>query len=302
MGGGKWDKTSYSRARTTRASTGVSDFHYSDTSDSKTPVHPNLDPKRIKTKPFQKLESRDNKEHPNSNAIFVSFDVTGSNIDRAKVAQQKLPKLMDLLETYIPDPQIAFAANDDISVEGERSIQISDFESDNRIDEHLRNILLTGNGGGNDGESYDLILFAAAGMTVLDCFEKRGRKGYFFMYADEPIFDHVDPKAVHAIFGATGGERIPIENVIKKLKELYHVYILWPTGGYDHARKQYVSLFGKECVVTLQDPSLICEMIGSLVGMNEKNHSKTQIVQDLVKTGVSHADADALLLSVGSAR
>lgn len=287
MGSGRWDDKSYRSASSTRASKGIDDFDYSSRADSSTPVHPNLDPKRINKKPFKKLESRDSKEHPESNAIFVSFDVTGSNIERAREAQKKLPNLMDMLEKYLPDPQVLFAANDDIHVEPIKCVQISDFESDNRIDEHLRNILLVGNGGGNDGESYDLIIYAAAFKTVLDCMEKRNRKGYFFMYADEPIFTHVDAKAVHHIFGDSVEGKLPINAVIEKLKELYNVYVLWPMGGYDHARAQYVHLFGKESVFTLQDPNLICELIGSLVGLNEKKPSEKELISDLVASGAS---------------
>jgi hypothetical protein len=294
MGGGHFDNVSYRSSSTYRRSKGIDDFHYSKTAheDKSLPVHPNLDPKRIKDKPFSKLESRDSAEHPNSNAVFVSFDVTGSNIENARRAQQKLPNLMKLLETYLPDPQVAFAANDDYLFEGKRSVQISDFESDNRIDEHLRNIILVGDGGGNFQESYDLILLAAANMTVLDCFEKRGRKGYFFMYADEPIPTHVDANQVHDIFGISAQGKLPIDAVIKKLKEQYHVFVMWPANSsYTDARAQYVHLFGNDCVFTLQHPDLICEMIGSLIGKNEKNLSKHDLVTDLVASGTSSKHA-----------
>lgn len=300
MGSGKWDHGTYSSARSTRASAGIDDFHYSKTSTKETPIHPNLDPMRIKDKPFKKLESRDSAEHPESNAVFVSFDVTGSNYTRAIDAQKKLPNLMDMLHNYLPDPQVLIAANDDITVEHKRSIQISDFESDNRIDEHIRNIILTNNGGGNDGESYDLILLAASSMTVLDCFEKRGRKGYFFMYADEPIFTHVDSHHVHEIYGVDAEGKLPISAVINKLKDLYHVFVIWPEGGYVHARAQYVSLFGKESVVTLQHPNLICELIGSLVGMNEKKLAPKEIIHDLVAAGVSSHDANSVVTALAT--
>lgn len=300
MGGGRWDHASYTSAQATRTSKGISDFHYSDTSDKSTPIHPNLDPRRIKDKPFKKLESRDSAEHPESNAVFVSFDVTGSNYTRAVDAQKKLPNLMDLLHNYLADPQVLIAANDDITVEGRRSIQISDYESDNRIDEHIRNIILTNNGGGNDGESYDLILLAAAQMTVLDCFEKRGKKGYFFMYADEPIFTHVDSRHVQEIFGISSEGKLPVSAVIEKLKELYHPFVIWPDGGYVHARAQYVALFGDKCVVTLQHPNLICELIGSLVGMNEKKLAPKQIIHDLVTAGVSRHDADSVVTALAT--
>lgn len=281
MGGGNFDSDTHTRSASTRRATGKSDFEYS---DSAREVHKSLNPRRIKDKPIPKLESRDSEEHPESNAVFVNFDVTGSNIQNAKVAQKKLPNLMELLKHYLPHPQVLIAANDDIEAVGEHSIQISEFESDNRIDDHIRNIWLTANGGGNDGESYDLIMFAAATMSALDCLEKRNRKGYFFMYADEPIHTHVHSEDVERIFGIPGEGKIPISKVIKKLKEQYHVFIIWPMGGFTHARAQYEALFGKECVVTLQHPNLICELIGSLVGMTEdKITEPAHVVRDLTR-------------------
>jgi hypothetical protein len=291
MGGGRWDDDRYTRDTHTRASTKTPDFAYTTTATS---IHANLDPKRINSKPFGKLESRDSAEHPDSNAVLVCFDVTGSNFTRAVDAQKKLPNLMNLLEKYIPDPQVAVGANDDFTVVGEHAIQLSDFESDNRIDEHIRNTWLVRNGGGNDGESYDLLLYAAARKTVLDCFEKRGRKGYFFMYADEPIFKMVEARHVKAIFGDNLQHDIPTEEIIEEAKKRFHVFVIWPEGGYTHARTQYVRLFGEECVVTLQHPNLICELIGSLVGLNEEKVAPADITNDLVAVGTSHSDATAL--------
>lgn len=291
MGGGSWDSSTYHTSTATRRSAGIADFAYTATATS---VHPNLDPRRINSKPFGRLESRDSTEHPESNAVLVSFDVTGSNRARAVDAQKVLPSLMGLLGKYLTDPQVAFAANDDVNFTS-AAVQISDFESDIRIDEHLRNIWLVGLGGGNNGESYDLILYAAARKTVLDCYEKRGRKGYLFMYADEPIFDKVKAREVKSVFGDDIQGDIPIAEIIEEARKLYHVYIIWPIGGYDNAREQFNHLFGEEYVLELQHPNLICELIGSTVGMNEKDLSPDDVVKDLVSVGVDKSSATALV-------
>lgn len=267
MGSGKWDNTTYNSTKSTRAAKGVPDFAYTATATS---AHPNLNPKRINTKPFGKLESRDSVEHPESVAVLVSFDVTGSNHARAIDAQQALPKLMELLHETLPDAQVAFAANDDYKVVRKNSVQISDFESDIRIDEHLRNIWLVGNGGGNDGESYDLILYAAARKTVIDCMEKRGKRGYLFLYADEPLFQFVDRNEVQDVYGDTLERNIPIQDIIKEAKALYNTFVIWPRGGYQHALEQYKHLFGEDHVLELQHPNLICELIGGTVLAYEK--------------------------------
>ncbi len=298
MGGGAWDTGAYHSSKTTRAASGVADFAYT---TSATNVHANLDPKRINAKPFGKLEARDSTEHPNSNPVLVCFDVTGSNKHRAVDFQGRLPNLMELLNKYLTDPQVAVSANDDFKVEGTNSVQISDFESDNRVDDHIRNIWLVGDGGGNDGESYDLLLYAAARKVALDSVEKRGKKGYLFMYADEPIFDHVDKHEVKAIFGDTIEKNIPIAEIIEEARNNFNIFVIWPHGGYAHALKQYKELFGADSVLESQHPNLLCELIASTIGLYESKATPGSVVIDLVALGVGDNEAKALVKHVSLA-
>ena len=60
------------------------------------------------------------------------------------------------------------------------------FEADLRIADQLARLWLEGGGGGNRFESYNLPWYFAARRTSIDCFEKRGRKGYLFTVGDEP--------------------------------------------------------------------------------------------------------------------
>lgn len=287
-GGGTWDSGAYHTSSSTRAATGTKDFAYT---ESATKVHSSLDPKRINSKPVGKLESRDNDEHPNSTPVLVAFDVTGSNIDRAREFQKKLPTLMELLQKYITDPQVAVAANDDYNYCGTDSIQISEFESDIRVDEHIRNIWLVGLGGGNRGESYDLLLYAAGRKIATDSMEKRDKKGYFFMYADEPIFEQVKASEVLAIYGDRIEADIPIAEMIEEVRRNWNLFVIWPTRGYDFALEQYRKLFAPEEVVESQDPNLLCELIASLVGLYENKATAASVVTDLVAVGAKDADA-----------
>jgi len=296
MGGGSWDTHSYTSNAADRKANKVDDFAYT---RSATKVHKNLDPLRINKKADSKLESRDSKEHPNSTPVLISFDVTGSNINRAVVAQKKLPALMDLLKKYLPDAQVAFAANDDYKVEGTNSIQISEFESDNRADDHLRKIWLVGNGGGNSQESYELILYAAARKVSLDSIDKRGKKGYLFMYADERIPTSVLKGEVKDVFGDALEADIPVKEIIEEAQRNFNVFLLWPHGGYiPDARAQYEKLFGEDNVITLEDPSLICEVIASTIGLFEDRATPASLVTDLVAVGVSDKDAKAVSKSL----
>ena len=269
MGLGKYSSATYTSSVSTRALTGVGDFAYSKSSPKT--VHPTLDPLRINSKPLGKLESRDNEEHPLSLPVIVSVDVTGSNKARAVVAQKKLNELMEGMQAIVPDVQCAVWANDDIDVwqteELGAAVQLADFESDNRVDDHLLDTILVGNGGGNRFESYDLILYAAAYKTVSDSIEKRGEKGYLFLYADEPFPVATKKEWVKKVFGDTIENDIPIETLIADASKLYNVYVLWPEGGQQGARSQQKVLFGKNAVV-LQDPDMIVEAVVSQLALD----------------------------------
>src|ERR1700761_8908169 len=89
MGSGRWSSDIYEAAERLRR--GKSAFTYSD-SGART-VHPDLDPFDV-----GKRESRDSDEHPNSLAIAVLFDVTGSMGTVPRSLQKKLPKLLGLLK------------------------------------------------------------------------------------------------------------------------------------------------------------------------------------------------------------
>ena len=88
MGSGRWSTDVYETAERLRG--GGSAFAYSDSGARS--VHPELDPFDV-----GKRESRDSDEHPESLAIAVLFDVTGSMGCGAAALQTKLPQLLGLL-------------------------------------------------------------------------------------------------------------------------------------------------------------------------------------------------------------
>lgn len=268
MGYGNYSRDTYTQERTARRLTNISDFAYNEQAQRTLQIHPNLDPKRIRNKPFGKLESRDTSIDLPSFPIIVNLDVTGSNKTRAVAAQEKLNELMASLAAKIANPQVAIWANDDVEAHtyGFRGpFQCSDFESDNRIDEHLRNLWLVGDGGGNSKESYDLPLYAATFKTVTDSFEKRGLKGLMFMYADEPFPDRINPTVIVDLFG-DAVESLSIQDLIVEARRLWDIYILAPVGGCIHdSRSQYSRLFGEQFVRDLEHPDVICEAIASIV-------------------------------------
>ena len=70
-----------------------------------------------------------------------------------------------------------------------------------RIADQLKMIWLEKGGGGNSHEGYHLPWYFAAQHTQIDCFEKRGRKGYLFTVGDEEPPEELLARHAKAIFG-----------------------------------------------------------------------------------------------------
>lgn len=271
MGYGSWSDAAYTSLSTSRkASKGVSAFtHTADINAGRTAAkaHDRLSPFGVTAR-----ESRDSDEHPNSNAIGVLFDVTGSMGRIPRVLQEKLPKLMStlLLKGYLPDPQILFGAVGDATCD-RVPLQVGQFESDVNMDEDVDKIYLEGGGGGQFSESYELGMYFMARHTSIDCLEKRGKKGYLFLIGDEEAYRSVKKREVDKVIGEnTIQEDIPIKEIAEELQEKYEVFFIIPTSSH-YGRKNkpfWTDIFGQN-VIELDNPDLVCELIVTTIGVAE---------------------------------
>ena len=173
-------------------------------------------------------ESRDSKEHPDSVAIILGLDVTGSmgSIPHHLV-QDGLPKIMSrIIQSGTKDPQLMFLALGDHEYD-QSPLQVGQFESsDHLLDQWLTNVYLEGGGGGNTGESYLLAWYFAAFHTAIDCFEKRKKKGFLFTVGDEPTLPDISAKDLKDIMGDGQYESFHATTLLDKARESYHVYHL----------------------------------------------------------------------------
>lgn len=287
MGGSRWSDDYYEDRAATNKAAGIDPFAYDKavkTGAKPTAVHNKLDPKGVLR------ESRDSTAHPDSNAIMVWFDVTGSMAGVPRILQANLPKLHGLLtrKGYITDPQVLFGAIGDATSD-KVPLQVGQFESGNEMEDDLANIFLEGNGGGQTAETYELAMYFSMHKTALDCFEKRGRKGYLFMIGDEKSYPMVKSAHVASLLGDTLEADIPTETMVKRLQEKFHCYFIIPkmTSYFSEPwlKAHWTGLFGQN-VLYLDDPAGICECIALAIGINEG-------VTDII-------EAEAHLKEVGS--
>jgi hypothetical protein len=285
MGSGTWSTNVYDAAASYRASTGASAFAHTDS--GATTTHPDLDPLNVGFR-----ESRDSDEHPTSLAIAVMFDVTGSMNTVPRTLQTKLPDLLGLIlrKGYVEHPHLLFGAIGDATCD-RAPLQVGQFESDNRMDDDLGKILLEGGGGGQMMESYELALYFMARHTAIDCFEKRGKRGYLFLMGDELAYGKVKKQEVAHRIGDRIPEDIPIKQIVRELKERYDVYFIIPAEGYHSADprllKFWRDLLGQN-VIQLDDLDAVCETIALTVGLAEEAIDLEEGLEHLEEVG-SHA-------------
>lgn len=273
MGHGSYSDVSYMHRSSTRSHLGYSSkttMHTADVAAGRVErkVHQRLNPNGLNTR-----ESRDSAEHPESLAIAVFFDVTGSMGGIPVTLRNKLNNLMGLLLSrgYTQHPQVLFGAIGDATCD-DVPLQVGQFESDIQMDEDLDHVFLEGGGGGCGCESYELAYYVAARHTSIDCFEKRHKKGYLFTIGDEMPYDKVSRHEIKSLIGGGLQGGVPIEDIIKEAQEKYHCFHLIATKG-SNGRNATMQMRWRQLLgdnaICVDHMDFIAETIALIVGITE---------------------------------
>lgn len=294
MGHSNWSDAAYQARQSSRRAAKQSAFTYDQQVQASgvVAVHPEMNP-------FGKVrESRDSAEHPHSVAVAVIFDVTGSMGSVPRVLQTKLGALMRVLvqKGYVAHPQLLFGAVGDAYTD-RVPLQIGQFESGLEMDDDLGKIFLEGGGGGQVHESYELALYFMARHTAIDCYERRGHKGYLFTIGDEMPYAVVRGQQVREQIGDALERDLPVEQIVAEAQARYECFHIIPTDT-SHGRSAEVQgrwrrLLG-ERVLLLEDAAAVCETIALTIGLCEGTlDSLAGGVDDLVAVGADRAATDA---------
>lgn len=228
-------------------------------------------------------------------SVVISIDGTGSMQRVPYELQERLPTLIDLLTTQgITDhPNILFMCHDDETVVPNAAFQMSQFEiGATELVTALNEMVIPYQGGGNDGESYHLALYAAANHTTLESFEQEGKRGFMFMICDEqPFFDKGDPAKrgttptmAAQVFGDSIEKEVPMVESLRSLLDRYYFFCIRP-GHTSHGTnkgitRQWQNLvqdaggnpeYVLEVDATDEIVSTIAMCIGRLHGMEEED-------------------------------
>ena len=150
MGGFSYDRDVYSSSSSSSwgSSSGFGASSYSATKLTSTYLESTMKPNG------KILESK------TKTPIIIMLDVTGSNIDFARVVYDKMPMFYGQIEQkgYLKDFDISFCAVGDAYTD-DYPLQIGDFAKGIELDSWLEKIVLEGCGGGQRRESYELAAY-----------------------------------------------------------------------------------------------------------------------------------------------
>ena len=227
-------------------------------------------------------ESRDSAEHPNSVAIVLGLDVTGSmGTIPHHLVKEGLPNLMEkIIKKGIADPQVLFVAVGDHECD-KAPLQVGQFESsDSLLEKWLTTVYLEGGGGGNAGESYLLAWYFAAKHTSIDCLEKRGQKGYLFTIGDEPVL-HILPKSVlRGIMGDGQYEDYTAAKLFEAAREKYNTYHIHVRETNSGGRQSVVDGWKQllhDNLLIVDRHSEIPDLIANRVNINQVSTAETKV-------------------------
>jgi hypothetical protein len=263
-------------------------------------VHPQMDPRLLKN---GLRESRDGAEHPDSRAVAVLFDVTGSMGAVPRILQKSLTTLFGLClrRGYLEHPAILVGGVGDATCDA-APLQVGQFESGNEVEDDLSRLYLEGGGGGQQTESYELGLYFLARKTGIDCWDKRRRKGYAFLIGDEMPYRAAGREEVERVFGDVLPEDVPVGRLVKEVRERWELYYVIPrlSSYYDDPRifACWERLLGPN-VLKLQDPAGISELLASLIGIGERAVDRPGLAGDLKKAGVAPELVGAVVSALG---
>ena len=243
MGAGVFSTKTYltysnSLGRTYNSSTGrVSGQKFTSSS-----IDDSLNPQK-----FLLRECVNSDEHPNTIPVILALDVTGSMGEACSETAAALGVIITNLYKKFKDIEFCIMGIGDLDYDF-APIQMSQFESDVRIAVALDKVFMEHGGGGNRFESYTAAWYMGLHKTVLDCFDKQGRKGIIITMGDEPLNPYLAKDGLNRVINATEETDVETRDLYNKASEkfnIYHIAVDSPKNSYSYYSKEIENSFGQ---------------------------------------------------------
>ena len=219
--------------------------------------------------------SCDPEENAKATPIIIGFDVTAS---MGYLAKELATNSMHNVVTYllsneqISSPQILCSAIGDCKSD-KNPLQVTQFESDIRIMQQLLSLHIEGGGGGNNGESYNLLWYFGDRHTIHDHYSKRDKKGYLFTIGDDRCHAKLDVDEIAKNFTSRSEYDISNEELLSRVSKRYNVFHIHIEKGIASDASVFAQwqrlLPGNSTVIGIKDVNCLAELIASIIFVTE---------------------------------
>lgn len=225
-------------------------------------------------------------ESKTKNPIIIVLDVTGSNIEFARLVYDKMPMLYGQIEQkgYLKDFDIAICAVGD-AYSDDYPMQVGDFAKGIELDSWLEKLVLEGYGGGQEKESYELMAYYLYKNTKF----MPGSDPIIFFIGDEAPYPSVSMNQA-ARFGiecVEGGCSNPFELLRKKSND--NVFMLLNKYSGRSFKNEITFAWQKvlapEHVIKINEEKSIVDLILGIISMHSSARTLEAYKVDMLDRG-----------------
>jgi len=210
----------------------------------------------------------ENVKTDSSAPLVIVVDETGSMGDWPATMFSKLPYLENELKEYMgEDAEICFMAIGDAYCNEKYPLQVRPFAKGLELKDRLKELVIEGGGGGQTTETYELAaLFAAEKMEI-----PKAVKPIMIFIGDEQCYDSISPDHAEKLLGIKLQKSLSTEQVFKKLKEKFSVYLIRKPYGSSSVNslseedrritKHWAGLVGDDHIANLPEAGRVVDVI-----------------------------------------
>lgn len=230
--------------------------------------------------------------------IVIMLDVTGSNINFARVVYDKMPMFYGQIEQkgYLKDFEISFCAVGDAYTD-HYPLQIGDFAKGIELDSWLEKIVLEGCGGGQRCESYEL----AAYYLYKNAEFAPGSNPIIFFIGDEKPYEHVEISQAQQ-FGIECNEGNVKPFGLLRQKVYDNVFMLLNKYSGRSFQNDITSCWEKllapEHVVKIEEEKAIVDLMLGIISMVSSSRTLETYKVDMLGRGQSQARIESVSKSL----
>lgn len=233
--------------------------------------------------------------------VLIGLDVTASmgKIPKALLNGDLGNLMVDLKKTFNKpneNLQISFAGIGDVETD-KAPLQVTHFESDNRFADQLQKIWLEEGGGGNGGESYNLLWWYAANKTHLNYVKQDKRKGVLITIGDDNVHPELSTRGISKCLDRKyDGAMISNQVLLDAVRDQYEVYHIVITDGssytIDNQKRTHKTKEQME-----EEAKRWRDLLGPNNVLNAKSTAVTAAIAEIIKRHRPVEKADMINLS-----